>query len=376
MSAVVDVKRKESVWDMHHVDVKGIEAVGRRVLRALILGSSNGFFRPGYVQAIADHPAFSETVNISLGASPAIMAPYRMKGVDLSSFDYLFVETLINDAASISNGTYWREALADVLGWIVHEATCANAIPVGLLLPGDFAHQSMEEVAEIHKSAFGGRVLDMLPILRRVAQPIGPLMHDASHVHPKFSYLATKLFLDHLTACKSPLVQQRSAARYLYILASGARRVDISTSVVSDVAYRYDGGQSFTIPVPSGRSVVALVFNQSNTRTVLKISGANTVLKDIRFDVDAPGGAKLIVSAMQPVIAGEQGVNFELTSLTGVERSYFVKPDRIEISGVIVREGEPLSAIGERSPTADIWRPTDSQIDHIRFEFNQSIQPV
>jgi len=345
-------------------------------LRVLILGSSNGFFKPGYVQAIADHPTISEVVNISLGASPAVMAPYRMNGIDLASFDYLFVETLINDAASISNGTYWREALADVLRWIVHEAARANTVPVGLLLPGDFSHQAMEGVAEIHKAAFGGRVLDMLPILRRTADPITSLMHDASHVHPNFSYHATKAFLDHLTSFDIPEVGGESAIRYSYISASGPRPVVISTSVVSDVAYRYDEGQSFAIPVASGQSAIALIFNQSNTRTVLKVAGDNTILKDIRFDVDAPGGAKLIVSAMQPVQAGHQGISFQLTKLESVERSYFVKLDRIEIAGVIVREGESVSAIGNEQPVVDVWQPTDSQIDHIRSTFNQSIRPA
>jgi len=345
-------------------------------LRALILGSSNGFFKPGYVQAIADHSTISEVVNISLGASPAVMAPYRMREIDLASFDYLFFETLINDAASISNGTYQREALADVLAWVVNEAIRANTIPVGLLLPGDFSHQAMKEVAAIHKSAFGGRILDMLPLLQKVADPIGPLMHDASHVHPNFSYYATKAFLDDLPALDLPPLTDGRVAGYSYVPASGTRQVAISTAIVSDVAWRYEEGQSFTVPVPSGNAVVALVFNQSNTRTVIKVTGTNTVVKDVRFDVDAPGGAKLIVSAMTPVEAGSQGIGFELTKLNGVERSYFVKPDRIEIAGVIIRDGGPISALTESQPVAEVWEPTASQIDYIRAEFNRSTRPA
>jgi hypothetical protein len=331
--------------------------------KVLILGSSNGLVYGGYSAAIASHPMISEVRNISLGASPAVMAPYRLKDINLSNYDFLFIESTINDVGAISSNAYSVENLRSCLEWLVAEAGGNGVVPVAICIPAqsqcdgpDYPHA----LAAAH-DCFGDLVFDMNPPIKNLAQrlsiPVSGLMQDPAHLHPIVSKLLAQKFLDWLLVFnRADLLgrtKKSSTHKYFYLglsdgfeskMASGLynQKIPLKTSITDDVGYTFHQGGTFSVKVPEKSEIAALVINQSNTRAYIQIEGESAIVKGVRFDV-AIAGPKIIVSPLRTTLKPSNG-QIKITVLHHeppagkIDQTYFIHHDRLQILGLIFQD--------------------------------------
>lgn len=366
-------------------------------MRALILGTSNGFFSLGYVGAIKNR--FETVENVSLGASPSIMAPYRLRDVDLRSFDYLFVETAINDFMMLNNGAFSEEGLYEALAWIAASAREAGVKPVALIVPGLYVTPVLEQVRRAIADTFGEWVVDFRAIAEGMAahlgRPVGDLYHDPAHMRPELTNLVMSAALDRILAAHGPEpvagTPAGAPAEFAHVrLADWVKDgkveglksapIQVTTSVVSDLMYVLQEGQDIVLDIGSA-SLAGFIVNQSNTRCLLEVSGNRKVVNDLRLDYGRTDHKLIVTSLLHPVSAGEDG-KVRLRVLPAIfpegeiAPSYYLKRDRLEVCGFITtrKTGATRERPGLMAPP--FWEPGPGDIAALSERYLALVQPA
>lgn len=346
-------------------------------MRALILGTSNGFFSLGYVQAIKDR--FSEVVNLSLGASPSTLIPYRLRDTELSAFDFVFVETAINDGVMMHQGAICLDHVRALLLWTAQQATAAGCVPVGLICP-DLRHSPRLEDARLaNAEAFGPLVVDFRAAADRLAadlgRPVSDLYHDTAHLRPELMRSVMEDALGGILASAAipprPAPMNFVCAPLAEMLASGsasgipATAIPAKTSVVDDNLFAIIEDQSLTINT-GGRMLAGVILNQSNSRAFVRIAGARTVCADWRMDYGKTDFKVIAASIPVPIEPDRNGsVTLTVMSDAPVDMeafsAYYRKPNRIEVAGLILADGG-LPAHHAPDPAAPCYAPRFADI--------------
>ncbi len=66
-------------------------------MNVFLIGTSNSIFANGYSAGIANSSSVSNFNKGSIGASPSIIIPYFLSKVDIRNYDWLVIDTSIND---------------------------------------------------------------------------------------------------------------------------------------------------------------------------------------------------------------------------------------------------------------------------------------
>lgn len=337
-------------------------------MASLVLGSSNGIFKDGYWTSIDAHTDFGPVRNISLGASPVTMAPYRLKDIDLGAYRHLFVEAVIHDAVAAQVGFFSLDVPTDQTRWLLTAARQAGVVPIGVLLTQMDETPAAAELCRRYNRLYGGLCLEVNSVIRAIAAAAGrehqEFYRDVSHPKPEVFRAVMTAFVSKLAALGPDRFAPRSlppGPSYSFLPAAKSvrsvrgpapRRVSIRTSFANDEAVCFDEGTGVAFDVPPGMLLAGIVSNQSNTHCFARVTGAYTLHKDMRFGIEN-GGPKMIVTPLAQPLPSKQGV-FELqlrsfqTPYGVTERSYFTRRDRIELSGFILQSSivRPAPVVG------------------------------
>lgn len=325
--------------------------------RVLLIGTSNGVFVDGYASAFEAHPAISDFKNISLGGSTNVMLPYRLTGVNLADYDMVFIETGIHDAAAMKRGAYLESQMTAVFHWITAECKKAGALPVGIILPPQYS-DLFPRTAELTRQAFGGVCLDLSTVMHE----FDGAWSDPSHVSKPLAIALITAFLDEVFKLdiKDLWKYVPDAAEYSFSFVSlrenpaaqmgMIRSAPVTTRLVEDVAYCVMEGQEFHVDLDSAAMLAALVVNRFDTRCVLEITGARSIMKDMRFQIaDRPGVIMNVAALSVPLEAQGNGRFTFRVQEPVLDITHMAPPDRMQITGIVVQRptGHAASTSGE-----------------------------
>ncbi|WP_346839855.1 hypothetical protein [Microbulbifer sp. SAOS-129_SWC] len=325
-------------------------------MKALVLGTSNGIIKDGYIGGLKSSGKFEKVVNVSLGASPNIFFFYRLFDVDLSSFDVVFLESCVNDAAAIRAGAYELQRVRDVyeavIGYISN-----YCFPVGILLPGrtDDIHRSrvVESQRNIFESSgisyFDGEV-ELAQYAKKKSIEFGELYRDAAHVKSEVINGLFSQWLNRYDNFHLPSVHATSS-RYVFksfsecaIVRNGSEKVNfppenvIKTALVNDVSCSVFSESEVLIEVPIGMKALAGIVINSSLTSAFILSPGDSVRKDFRFKYDPQDSKVLVVPVYLTGRRSENVVQILVSNKEGsegrLESTYFVDKESIAVGEV------------------------------------------
>ena len=123
-------------------------------MNAAILGTSNGIISDGYIKAIKESSLFINVKNLSVGASSCAFFPFRLRTIEWDKVDIIFVESLVNDAASLRAKAFDNSHINQYYSDLFSRCNENNVVLVGMLLPGRTRDKYSEEAFNILKNFY------------------------------------------------------------------------------------------------------------------------------------------------------------------------------------------------------------------------------
>lgn len=184
-------------------------------MRLLVLGTSNSILKGGYVDALSNRTEIAHLDRIGPGGSTSIMLPYFGAEVDFGSYDYLILDTSVNDGAFASWGALTQSEIIDNLRWLCHNATISGCSPVFLCMPNRTFLEGQDPTLASYllvASEFSIPVLDGYQAVRQMAAdddlPVADFFIDDLHLRPE---VAVRLAPQLLAMC-CPVVRNPSGS--------------------------------------------------------------------------------------------------------------------------------------------------------------------
>lgn len=108
-------------------------------MRVCVIGTSNAIYSDGYAAGIRDHRRVTYFEKHTIGASPSVIVPYFSSKVDFSRFDWVVIETTINDQNYLKYGSIRRDQIRESIEFGIAQAAacgCRTALMVMPTVPG------------------------------------------------------------------------------------------------------------------------------------------------------------------------------------------------------------------------------------------------
>ena len=332
-----------------------------------MIGTSNGVFQDGYVQALEECGAFRSFANFSVGGCSAELAAYRLTTFDLSQFDVCVLELGCNDGLFLRNGETSVEHVELALFDAVAKVLDGGALPALLLMPIQQCIPSGDEIRAIFRrvsAKLQAPLFDGYSMLEQLAKRgINPhdLFVDKVHLVREVAYAFGEAFAVALTLSLPASLEFRPArfarSRHTFLPATGLglaadRVAQKKTALLASDIVNCEAGDRLTVPTPPGTRVTAVVFDAASSCSVIELTGWITQRFRLTTEMlNLDGGPLRVTVWPAHWIRGEEGavsVSFLRDGPTTVQR-WWGPPQRTPpvagLIGVVVGETPQPSAV-------------------------------
>lgn len=104
-------------------------------MNVYLIGTSNSIFKDGYSAGIAQSKYVSFFEKGSIGASPSIIIPYFLSKVNIYDYDWLVIETSINDRNFYINKAITIKQIKEYVEYGIIKAINNKCVPLLLIMP-------------------------------------------------------------------------------------------------------------------------------------------------------------------------------------------------------------------------------------------------
>jgi hypothetical protein len=178
-------------------------------LRVALSGTSNSLFVHGLSTGFSHDARVATFVNRSLGASGTVAVACHLQDLDLTDFDFLFIEYCVNETYFLEVGmgeaAHTRRNLANLIDHAAAQG-CIPVLVVFLSLPAHATGSGMMEVID-HLVDLGVPCFDATAVVAELAEawrvPLDSFFHDPLHLARPVARAIGRVILDRLEAARS-----------------------------------------------------------------------------------------------------------------------------------------------------------------------------
>lgn len=275
-------------------------------MRIGVVGASNCILEGNFTQILSQSALVEAVDNLSLGGSTSVLLPYAHMRHDLSAYDLIIFDVMINEYTVTKNGRY----------------TLALGMKMLRTFIGDLHKQGIPTIFTImpHKQALAQDEYDFLALYRQAAETMGchvidmtqaamaamlrgvspdQLWRDETHISPALQRVLARRVLSHVSVLKERAVFQAGAATREHASAKNAlcqaaqllpRGPDFQTiarhsSLCSPTYMLLPVNTPIAFHAPAG-ALYGLAYNSIQFAGDVQITSAHESADAVLYDVD------------------------------------------------------------------------------------------
>lgn len=352
--------------------------------RVGIAGTSGALMSHGWVAALEAEGGFEIVANASLGASHAVMLPWRLPEIADVAMDVLILDLAVNEARAAGRALHDPARTSEVFAWV--RAWCAERgiLPVVLILPhvtdaqvGPVAGAVRDHWAQMARGA-GVPFLDGYRMVRHAClyteRSWRHVMRDVNHLNERGARMLGAVLARGLSRFLAAARVTTGAPQPVHGYHAHRLRgpVEMRSALLTERVHRLQVGD--VIHAKTGPAEVAgVALNMNGTTGALAIAGTRTLVKRLDSPFAAEGKPLNLVcwSVLDPVPAAPEGLHLGVVParpMAGQEDNDHSRPDdppkgpaAVDLAGLILRDPTPAPRrlIGAEGADPDIMARLD-----------------
>lgn len=255
-----------------------------------IIGTSNSIISNGYTLGIQKFPSINNLEKNSIGASPSIIIPYFASKIDFTSYDWLVIDTAINDRNYYIYKSIEAKQIREFLEYGIYRAIEKNCIPLLLLMPSRKAFNKETISGSLyHKIAkeYNVPIVDGFEFTRQYASQNNISIHncfkDDFHLKPEIAFELGQVTANFMTSYKGnmPNSPKKSEFRVCRLAEISRAFMTRRNSLIQREFAVIDDGMELEIKVKPGEKVYGLTYNCANSYGNLHINSNPPTIKPL-----------------------------------------------------------------------------------------------
>lgn len=298
-------------------------------MKVAVVGTSNGIISASYTSAIKEYFGPKNVRNLSLGASAASFLPFRLTENVFQEYDLVFIETLVNDAASSRAGGFDSSDLKPLLSWVLEKGGESGCEVIGLLIPGRTQDRHLEECYQKARSVYldyGVRCLDGLIELKKICEQTGKtyeeLFVDAAHLDSQLcSELVYQFLSEYELSVESNFqadLKRPEDNDFVFFSPvnkdTAKQSYHVKNSLVDVEVYSYRENSEVLINFTEEFEIWAIVLDSSNTSCFMSIEGKEILNKEFLYLEDTKMNKIIVAPFVNKVRSSERKIRLKVST--------------------------------------------------------------
>lgn len=249
----------------------------------MLVGTSNSIFKDGYRAEFESNSAVTRFKYHGMGASSSIILPYFLADEKLGDYDFLIMETSINDVQQYTKGVVSADQIRENLRWACAKAVSAGCKPIMMIMPtlGGVRKRNVADVIHRQVAAeFQAGYIDGYDFVRTAnllkPQKLADFFKDHSHLKPAIGRIVGKLAIAKMKSLEGAKMRQVPLGHdFQTILVSQlTTQYQLRTnSLMSIPCHRLSEGDTLTVDIGVGNCLSGLTMNLVESWGYLNIKG-------------------------------------------------------------------------------------------------------
>ncbi len=256
-----------------------------------LIGTSNSIYKDGYAGGLEQSPYISHVVRNSIGASPSIIIPYFASQIDFSQFDWLILETAINDRNYYKYGSITKKQIREFIEYGIARALEKGCLPFLLIMPSRKAFDKETISGLIYRkiaNELNIPVLNGFEYIQQYAKQnnmtIGDCFIDDFHIQKPIAY-EIGLKIAEILNEKRDIQPLAPVYKYHYKVIDlafySSKTIHRKTSILQYEFACLESNDQISIPIKPSTSIVGIAYNAAKTVGSLYINSDQPVVKDL-----------------------------------------------------------------------------------------------
>ncbi len=286
-----------------------------QAMRTLVFGTSNSILKNSYVDALRAHAGISRLDRIGPGGSSSIMLPYVGADVVFDDYDYVVLDTSINDGAFLGWGLVQPDEVRQNIIWTCHTALQAGCVPLFLCMPNRTHLEAEDPALAIYRDIareFQFALIDGYAFARATAAadgvPMADLFTDDLHLRPE---IAAKIVPQIIAACQPRVAADDPVADVSFRLITAKElalpQSERSTSLMKAGCATLTLGETVEVRLHQGEQLCGVAYNAGHTFGSLIFDGATKVAVNVRSHYFQKHDLVATVRQVSPAVAAQDG---------------------------------------------------------------------
>lgn len=188
-------------------------------MRIGVVGASNCILEGNFIHILSQSSLVDSVDNLSLGGSTSVLLPYAHMRYDLSAYDLIIFDFMINEYTVTKNGGYTTALGLKMMRTVIGDLHKQGIPSIFTIMPHkqSLAHDDYDFLALYQQAAekMGCHVIDvtqaaMAAMLRGIAPD--HLWSDDTHITPALHRVLAQRILNHISLLKERAIFQAGAA--------------------------------------------------------------------------------------------------------------------------------------------------------------------
>ncbi len=267
-------------------------------MKICLIGTSNSIIKGGYTAGIESSKNVNELKRCSVGASPSIIVPYFASQLDLATFDWLVIDTAINDRNYYIHGSITNKQIREFVEYGVSQAVSQGCKPCLLLMPSRNAfHKETVSGIMYHKISKERSIpiIDGFDFIRQFSARTGISITDCFtddfHLKPSIAFQLGRQVAQTLSTSELVPTAPEQTARYSVVKLDAHASVTItrSTSLGARTLAQLCGQDHVRIPQTGDSAVIGIGYNAAKSFGKIVINSIPPTIKDLTTKYVATG---------------------------------------------------------------------------------------
>ncbi|SFN16550.1 hypothetical protein SAMN05216224_102744 [Thioclava dalianensis] len=285
-------------------------------MRLLVFGTSNSILKGGYVDALRSLSDVFHLDRIGPGGSTSIILPFFGADINFSNYDFVVIDTSINDGAFVGWGILHVEEILANIRWFCALALKSGCVPVILCMPNRRFVDTIDPAISAYKQVseeFAIPLLDGYSFVRAIAaetsSPIKELFLDDLHLLPEISrQIAPRI----ISLCHPVFASHddHSIPVFRRVLASdlSLQSRERRTSLLTALCAELSPNDCIEIALGKKEALSGIVYNAGHTFGSIICNGSNKVAVNVKSHYFQKNDLVVAARQVSPSVSGKDGI--------------------------------------------------------------------